>query len=58
MTLTLSDGRRIPQIGIGVYQTAVGDETYQSVLNALKNGYRHIDTARLHKNEADVGRAV
>jgi methylglyoxal/glyoxal reductase len=33
-------------------------ETYESVLHALRHGYRHIDTAALYRNEEDVGRAI
>ena len=57
-TRTLQDGTVIPTVGLGVYQTTPGPETYNAVLHALKVGYRHIDTAALYKNEADVGRAV
>ncbi|POM58495.1 Aldo/keto reductase family [Phytophthora palmivora] len=48
----------MPLIGLGVYKAAAGEETYECVLSALRLGYRHIDTARLYENEADVGRAV
>ena len=35
-----------------------GKETYNAVLSSLRLGYRHVDTARMYGNEADVGRAV
>jgi diketogulonate reductase-like aldo/keto reductase len=54
----LNDGKLIPVIGLGVYQSDPGEETYQTVLGALKLGYRHVDTARFYANEADVGKAV
>jgi len=57
-TLPLNTGRRIPQIGLGVWQAARGKQTQQAVLTALRLGYRHIDTAHLYGNEEDVGRAV
>jgi diketogulonate reductase-like aldo/keto reductase len=57
-TLPLNDGRRIPAVGLGVYQSEPGQETYSAVLAALALGYRHIDTAHLYQNERDVGRAV
>lgn len=57
-TLALNDGRSIPVVGLGVYQSRPGDETYNAVLSALSQGYRHIDTAHLYRNEIDVGRAV
>lgn len=56
--VTLNDGNSIPRVGLGVYQSTPGTETYEAVLAALKLGYRHIDTAHLYRNEVDVGRAV
>ncbi|POM71484.1 Putative aldehyde reductase [Phytophthora palmivora] len=57
-TKTLSSGAVMPMIGLGVFQSEPGAETYNAVLSALKLGYRHIDTAQYYENEADVGRAV
>ena len=57
-SVRLSNGVDIPRLGLGVYQAARGDETQQAVLAALRAGYRHIDTARIYENEADVGVAV
>ena len=57
-TLPLSSGARIPQVGLGVWQTPSGADTRQAVAAALDAGYRHIDTARIYGNEADVGAAV
>ena len=57
-TFTLNNGVRIPRLGLGVFRAAPGAETYQAVRAALEAGYRHVDTARLYGNEADVGRAV
>ena len=57
-TITLNDGIKIPNLGLGVYQSKPGPETYNAVLHAIKSGYRSIDTAALYKNEVDVGRAV
>lgn len=54
----MRSGRFIPQIGLGVYQSSPGAETYDAVLSALRIGYRHIDTAQFYANEADVGRAI
>jgi diketogulonate reductase-like aldo/keto reductase len=50
--------RVLPSIGLGVYKSKPGEETYEAVLNALRVGYRHIDTAQAYGNEADVGRAL
>jgi diketogulonate reductase-like aldo/keto reductase len=54
----LNNGVEIPRLGLGVYQTPIGETTLQAVRYALKVGYRHIDTAWLYGNEGDVGRAV
>jgi len=56
--LPLRSGARIPQVGLGVWQTPSGAITRQAVTAALAAGYRHIDTARIYGNEADVGAAV
>ena len=56
--ILLSDGNSIPAVGFGVFMIPAGEETYNAVMNALKAGYRHIDTAAAYFNEADVGRAV
>jgi 2,5-diketo-D-gluconate reductase A len=56
-TLTLNDGRSIPQLGFGVFQIHPLD-TAEAVANALEVGYRHIDTAEMYGNESGVGEAV
>ncbi|MBR3536939.1 MAG: aldo/keto reductase [Oscillospiraceae bacterium] len=56
--ITLNDGTKIPQFGLGVYQVPEGEATYNAVLDALKMGVRHIDTAHAYQNERSVGRAV
>ncbi|MCL3777621.1 MULTISPECIES: aldo/keto reductase [unclassified Actinomyces] len=56
--LTLNDGNRIPQLGIGVYLVPDGEPTEAAVSQALRQGYRHIDTAHAYQNERSVGRAV
>ena len=55
---TLNDGTSIPVIALGVYQTTPGKEAYNSVREALRTGYLHIDSAKLYNNEQDVGKAV
>lgn len=58
-SLTLATtGNAIPILGLGVFQIPPGEDTFNAVLSALRAGYRHIDTASLYKNEADVGRAL
>jgi diketogulonate reductase-like aldo/keto reductase len=54
----LSNGVLLPKLGFGTWQVKSGDEAYQSVLLALKNGYRHIDTAEGYGNEGSVGEAI
>lgn len=55
--VTLNDGRTIPQFGLGVFLMEPG-ETERIVSEALELGYRHIDTAAIYKNEAEVGAAI
>lgn len=47
----------ITKIGLGTYQLKP-DDAYRIVLEGLKIGYRHIDTAALYKNEEAVGKAI
>ena len=56
--ITLNNGVKIPAIGFGTWQVAPGDEAYISCLNALKAGYRHIDTAFAYGNEEGVAKAI
>jgi diketogulonate reductase-like aldo/keto reductase len=56
--LTLNDGNRIPQLGMGVYMVPEGPETVNAVKEALSMGYRHIDTAHAYENERSVGQAI
>jgi diketogulonate reductase-like aldo/keto reductase len=57
-SLSLNTGARIPQVGLGVWQSARGRVTRDAVREALRVGYRHVDTARIYGNEADVGAAI
>jgi diketogulonate reductase-like aldo/keto reductase len=54
--VTLNSGARIPQVGLGVWQS--GGATKRAVLAALGAGYRHVDTASVYGNEAAVGAAI
>ena len=56
--LTLNNKVKIPIIGLGVYQSNPGMETENAVLEALRLGYRHIDTAAIYRNEESVGNAI
>jgi 2,5-diketo-D-gluconate reductase A len=53
----LRDGNSIPQLGFGVFQITPAD-TEKAVNVALEIGYRHIDTAQMYGNEAEVGAAI
>ncbi|WP_127849848.1 aldo/keto reductase [Lacticaseibacillus hulanensis] len=55
---TLPNGVKIPQVGFGTWQIPDGEVAYTAVTNALKAGYRHIDTASAYRNEGSVGRAI
>ncbi|MFG3703900.1 aldo/keto reductase [Micromonospora sp. NPDC047670] len=55
--ISLNDGNTIPQLGFGVFQIDPKD-TVAAVRKALEVGYRHIDTAEMYGNEAEVGRAI
>ena len=53
----LNNGVEIPQLGFGVFQIPPA-ETRAATLEALRIGYRHIDTAEMYGNEREVGEAV
>jgi diketogulonate reductase-like aldo/keto reductase len=55
---TLSDGRSIPVLGLGVWQIPEGKPVQEAVHWALEAGIRHIDTARIYRNERGVGDAI
>ncbi len=54
----LNHGSGIPCVGLGVFQSEAGPTTRHAVAWALEDGYRHIDTAAMYGNEADVGESV
>lgn len=54
----LSNGVEMPYFGLGVFQMDEGSEVINSIIYALDNGYRHIDTAALYRNEKGVGEAI
>jgi 2,5-diketo-D-gluconate reductase A len=53
-TVPLNDGGQMPLLGFGTWQIK-GHQARQSVIWALEAGYRHIDTAAIYGNEAEVG---
>jgi diketogulonate reductase-like aldo/keto reductase len=56
--LKLNNGVEMPLFGLGTFLSERGDTTRKAVLSALEAGYRHIDTAAVYGNEADVGAGV
>ena len=56
--VTLSNGVEMPIIGIGLWQVNDQQEAENAVYEALKTGYRLIDTAEGYLNEEAVGRAI
>ena len=56
-SVMLSNGVKMPVLGYGVYQVAA-EECERCVLDALKVGYRSLDTAQSYFNEAQVGSAM
>ena len=57
-SVTLRNGLKMPQEGFGVFQVRDKEECKQSVLDAIRAGYRLIDTAASYTNEDAVGEAV
>lgn len=55
---TLQNGMKMPMEGFGVFQVRDKAECKESVLNAIRAGYRLIDTAASYTNEDAVGEAV
>ena len=56
--LTLSNGVEIPILGFGTYKIEDEKVAVNSVREAIKTGYRHIDTASFYKNEENVGNGI
>ena len=57
-TVTLNNGVKMPQLGLGVYKAQEGKEAESAISHAIKTGYRSIDTAAVYQNEESVGKAV
>ncbi|WP_334123557.1 aldo/keto reductase [Glutamicibacter sp.] len=55
--LTLNNGVQIPALGLGVFQSPP-EQTANAVAEALRVGYRHIDTAAAYGNESEVGEVL
>ena len=57
-TIKLSDNFSIPQVGFGTWQIKDQAECIEAVKVALKDGYRHFDTAQIYSNEQFIGQAL
>ena len=55
--MRLNNDYEIPQIGVGTW-TLRGETARQNVCLALKAGFRHVDTAQMYENEAEVGQSI
>ncbi|XP_026453218.1 non-functional NADPH-dependent codeinone reductase 2-like [Papaver somniferum] len=58
--VTLNSGSVMPVLGMGTaaYPLVESEEVKLAILNAIKNGYRHLDTAALYQSEESLGEAV
>lgn len=54
--IRLNDGNTIPQLGLGTW--LLKDKCYDTILTALKSGYRHIDSAEIYFNDEAIGKAI
>lgn len=57
-TITLNDGNKMPQLGLGVFRIPDHEKARQTVEMALANGHRMIDTAEAYDNQIAVGEAI
>ena len=57
MMIRLNNSNEIPQIGVGTW-TLRGETARQNVCLALEAGFRHVDTAQMYENEAEVGQGI
>jgi len=56
--VTLSDGNKMPMLGLGTWQTTNKKEMTDLLRNAFDLGYRHVDTAVLYGNESLIGESL
>lgn len=57
-SVTLTNGIKMPWLGLGVFRIADGQAVEQAIHWALEAGYRHVDTAAIYGNEVGVGQAI
>jgi diketogulonate reductase-like aldo/keto reductase len=55
---TLANGVSIPALGFGTFLIPEGETSVNAVRTALETGYRHIDTAKIYRNERSVGEGI
>lgn len=55
---TLNNGKTLPVVGLGTWQSAADGSVYRAVRDALDAGYRHLDCAFIYGNEEEIGRAI
>ena len=55
---TLSNGNKMPAIGLGTFRIEDNNEAARTVTTAIESGYRHIDTAAIYGNEEGVGQGI
>jgi len=56
--VTFNNGKTIPIVGLGTWQSPPDGSLYKAVKGAIDAGYRHIDCAYAYENEAEVGQAI
>lgn len=57
-TVTLNNGNEMPVVGYGTFRVKDSNELSDMVVVAIKEGYRHIDTAHIYQNEESVGLGI
>ena len=57
-TVTLNNGVQMPKVGYGTFRVKDSEDLAEMVTLAIKEGYRHIDTAHIYGNEESVGRGI
>ena len=57
-SLLLSDGNKIPMLGLGTYDSTDEQELITAVKTSISAGYRHFDCAYFYNNENIIGKAI